>query len=216
MTNNMFDLEQSIADWHRQMLAAGIKTPVPLEELEIHLREEIERQMESGLAPQKALVAAMGKIGQVQTLKAEFTKIGSAKKSNRLEQKVVFVLSLCVLCGMLTVAVCILHKYDMSRGWRLAGLANIGVVALAIVRCRQINALFPVIPDQRKRWIIGNSAAVTGAAGMVIFMNFILPRFSLTEGPLLVLVLWALTLMAAGGVVLAGLEEAAIKATTNN
>ena len=42
--NNMFDLEQSIADWRRQMLAAGIKTPVPLEELESHLREEIERQ----------------------------------------------------------------------------------------------------------------------------------------------------------------------------
>ena len=37
----MFDLEQSIAEWRRQMLAAGIKTPVPLEELEIHLREDI-------------------------------------------------------------------------------------------------------------------------------------------------------------------------------
>jgi len=39
----MFELEKSIADWRRQMLAAGIKSPLPLEELEIHLREEIER-----------------------------------------------------------------------------------------------------------------------------------------------------------------------------
>ena len=39
----MFDLEQSITNWRKQMLAAGIKSPVPLEELEIHLREEIER-----------------------------------------------------------------------------------------------------------------------------------------------------------------------------
>ncbi len=30
----MFDLENAIADWRRQMLAAGIQTPVPLEELE--------------------------------------------------------------------------------------------------------------------------------------------------------------------------------------
>ena len=37
----MFGLEQAIADWRQQMLAAGIKTPVPLEELEIHLREDI-------------------------------------------------------------------------------------------------------------------------------------------------------------------------------
>jgi hypothetical protein len=41
----MFNLEQAIADWRQQMLAAGIKTPVPLEELENHLREENEQQM---------------------------------------------------------------------------------------------------------------------------------------------------------------------------
>jgi hypothetical protein len=37
----MFDLEQTISEWRRQMLSAGIKTPVPLEELEIHLREDV-------------------------------------------------------------------------------------------------------------------------------------------------------------------------------
>ena len=41
----MFDLEKSIKDWRWQMFAAGIETPVPLEELEIHLRDEIERQI---------------------------------------------------------------------------------------------------------------------------------------------------------------------------
>ena len=42
----MFDLEKAIANWRKQMLAAGIKMPAPLEELEIHLREEIEQQRE--------------------------------------------------------------------------------------------------------------------------------------------------------------------------
>jgi len=32
----MFNLEQAIADWRQKMLAAGIETPVPLEELELH------------------------------------------------------------------------------------------------------------------------------------------------------------------------------------
>jgi hypothetical protein len=36
----MFDLEQAIADWREQMLAAGVKTPVPLVELESHLLDE--------------------------------------------------------------------------------------------------------------------------------------------------------------------------------
>ena len=56
----MFNLEQSLADWRQQMLAAGIKTPVPLEELETHLREEIERQMKSGLPKQEAFEISAG------------------------------------------------------------------------------------------------------------------------------------------------------------
>jgi hypothetical protein len=59
----MFDLEQAISEWRRQMLAAGIKSPVPLEELESHLREEIERQIQSGADGQKALEMASQQIG---------------------------------------------------------------------------------------------------------------------------------------------------------
>ncbi|HEY3931684.1 MAG TPA: hypothetical protein VGM58_04875 [Verrucomicrobiae bacterium] len=72
----MFDLEQSIADWRKQMLAAGIKTPVPLEELEIHLREEIERQIKLGLSlnEQEAFHFSTRKIGQPKMLKNEFNK----------------------------------------------------------------------------------------------------------------------------------------------
>ena len=60
----MFNLEQSISDWRRQMLAAGIKAPVPLEELEIHLREDIAQQMQSGLSAQQAFGIAVKTIGQ--------------------------------------------------------------------------------------------------------------------------------------------------------
>jgi hypothetical protein len=70
----MFDLEKSIADWRKQMLAAGIKTPVPMEELEIHLREEIERQMQLDANEQSAFETAVARIGQGIALKTEFTK----------------------------------------------------------------------------------------------------------------------------------------------
>jgi len=50
----MFNLEEHILEWRRQMLAAGIKTPAPLEELENHLREEINRQLRLGSSTQKA------------------------------------------------------------------------------------------------------------------------------------------------------------------
>ncbi len=71
----MFDLEQSIAEWRKQMLAAGIKTPVPLEELEIHLREEIERRIKSGLDEAQAFKVAVQNIGQGGALRNEFNKV---------------------------------------------------------------------------------------------------------------------------------------------
>jgi hypothetical protein len=70
----MFNLEQSIAEWRQQMLAAGIKTPVPLEELEIHLREEIQQQMKSGLSGQDAFEISIRQIGQPKRLNNEFKK----------------------------------------------------------------------------------------------------------------------------------------------
>ena len=71
----MFNLEQTIAEWRRQMLAAGIKTPVPLEELEIHLREAIELHVKSGLNEAEAFQAAVERIGRAEQLQKEFKKV---------------------------------------------------------------------------------------------------------------------------------------------
>jgi hypothetical protein len=73
------NLEANISAWRRQMLAAGIKAPVPLEELEIHLREEIERRMKSGLGEQEIFNSAVQKIGQGKALKDEFKKMEGHK-----------------------------------------------------------------------------------------------------------------------------------------
>lgn len=72
----MFNLDQAIAEWRRQMLAAGIKAPVPLDELESHLHEEMEQQMRSGLNAQQAFEVATQRIGRSDVLKTEFAKTG--------------------------------------------------------------------------------------------------------------------------------------------
>ncbi len=73
----MFHLEQSIAAWRAQMLAAGIQTPVPLEELEIHMREEIERQKKSGLDEKSAFEISVQQLGPDTSIEKEFSKISS-------------------------------------------------------------------------------------------------------------------------------------------
>jgi hypothetical protein len=80
----MFNLEQSIAEWRRQMQAGGIKTPVPLEELEGHLREEIERQIRAGTSGRDAFEIAALQIGEAGGVKSEFGKIDADRVSRPL------------------------------------------------------------------------------------------------------------------------------------
>src|SRR5262249_49274065 len=76
---DMFDLEKAIADWRQQIIAAGVKNRDVLNELESHLRDEIEQQTRAGLAPQQAFETAVEHMGRGEALKREFAKTGAAK-----------------------------------------------------------------------------------------------------------------------------------------
>ena len=100
------------------MLAAGIKTPVPLEELEIHLRDEIERQIKLGSNGKKAFEISAQRIGQPKILKSEFEK---ARKTTKRKQMKVFkiiigsVAMLWAFMATLTIPKCIFHLNDPSN-----------------------------------------------------------------------------------------------------
>jgi hypothetical protein len=70
----MPDLEQKIIEWRRQMQVAGIPSPVPLDELENHLRDEIDRMTRSGISDDEAFRRAAEELGPVLALKTEFEK----------------------------------------------------------------------------------------------------------------------------------------------
>jgi peptidoglycan/LPS O-acetylase OafA/YrhL len=207
----MFNLEQAIVAWREQMLTAGIKTPVPLEELESHLREEIERQIQSGLNPKQAFELAVHKIGRVYVLQTEFSKVDDGEKAGRWERWLAIIIAVGVV---IPLGIYGFFKNDMSLGWRLAGFTDLAVICLAVLGCRRINQFFPVLPDKRVRMVIGLTFGLVSLTGIVVFMNFVLPNVELTVGQLTVVVLWALTLMAALGAVWAGLEEAARRQST--
>jgi len=85
----MFNFDQAIAQWRRQMLASGFENSTILDELESHLREEAERQMESGMTGQDAFDTAVGRIGQADALKQEFKKItGITEIGERIKNSV--------------------------------------------------------------------------------------------------------------------------------
>ncbi len=75
----MFDLEKGIADWRRGMAAAGVKSKEVLNELESHVRDEIERQVQAGLTAQEAFENAVETIGSADALKNEFAKVSGPR-----------------------------------------------------------------------------------------------------------------------------------------
>lgn len=48
MNTAMFDLDENIAEWQRQLVLGGLKTPEILDELECHLREDVKQQTRTG------------------------------------------------------------------------------------------------------------------------------------------------------------------------
>jgi hypothetical protein len=71
----MFDLEPSITEWRRQMLAAGLKTGRRLDELESHLREEISALKSAGSSEAVAFEQAVARLGSPHSVYTEFNKI---------------------------------------------------------------------------------------------------------------------------------------------
>jgi VanZ family protein len=189
----MFDLEQAIAGWRAQMLAAGIKTPVPLEELEIHLREEIERQKKSGLSEQTSFEAAFQQIGKANMLKNEFEKVDGAKELRPWKQiQIIFFAGLGVIS--LFIAACVIFKpggfSEATLAEQMSGLAAVAVMILLAGGGYLGCGFFPVILNKRMRDAICNSSGVLLVIWWVIFFNVILTRFDFTMSQLFVTIFW--------------------------
>lgn len=72
----MPDLETQITAWRRQMQAAGFNAPSTLDELESHLREEIDRLRATGVSETEVLSLAVSRLGHPAAMQAEFKKLG--------------------------------------------------------------------------------------------------------------------------------------------
>jgi len=72
----MFNLNQAIAEWRQRIVMAGISTPEVLDELESHLREEVEQQIRLGSSEERAFEIALQRMGRTDALQTEFQKIG--------------------------------------------------------------------------------------------------------------------------------------------
>lgn len=72
----MFDLEQALSKWRQQMAADGIVRSELLDELESHLRDDVDQRLRRGLSGEQAFELAVQELGSSKALKNEFERIG--------------------------------------------------------------------------------------------------------------------------------------------
>jgi hypothetical protein len=189
----MFNLELAIADWRQKMLAAGIQTPVPLEELEIHLREDIERRTKSGSDEQTAFAAAVQQIGSGCTLRNEFRKTEPARGSRHqyLFLEIWFAASTLVI-PLVGVSQAFFMKdgpfSDMTFGQRTASLAAAFTFSLLAWSLRLGFERFPRLRTRQMRDAILFPVLLVMIGGILI-----LPRCNFTEAKMgVVSLFWVL------------------------
>src|SRR2546430_4844756 len=71
----MHNLEQLIAEWRKTMMAAPNVGSETLDELENHLRENVDQLIRSGMTEAEAFQRAMAQLGGAPTIASEFQKL---------------------------------------------------------------------------------------------------------------------------------------------
>ena len=170
--NNMFKLNQAIADWRRQMTDAGIKTPVPLDELENHLREDIETQMQAGAAPEQAFRRAVERIGTADNLKNEFEKVQEMKTKRECLRRFSALAGTGFVYSMLAVTWCLgVRRGKMEMTGAEIALA-LGAVAPMLGFGWAGRAIAKFLPLIHQNWVIAFAFAALAAGAMTLRMFF--------------------------------------------
>jgi hypothetical protein len=202
----MFDLEQSITEWRQRMSRGGVKALAVLDELESHVREDVERQMRSGVETQKAFELAVKKIGPASLLKKEFKKSRAAVIGEKLMlAAAVLVLAFGAFLSMAALLLCY-----QTTGERVMGFIVISLSFGTICVWPAFIPRLPVIHPKRKlhAWQVTFLAA--GFAVSTFYVQLILPHFMRTgDGLIPAIGFFACFPIAIGLALAAGLDRAA-------
>ena len=178
----MFNLEKSIAGWRRQLLANGLRTPATLDELEIHLREDIEGQMKLGVSAEAAFYSAAGQLGPADKMQREFAKVGGFVTIGNWTLPEYFLAAFTVLLPLLmgSIIVCRASVVGLSGTQQILSLAALVAFSGLAWAGRLGHSAFPAVTNRYRRIAIGASATLLVAAWWFLFLRVVLPRYDFT------------------------------------
>lgn len=74
----MFNLDEAIGQWRVNMACGGACSKSDLDELESHVRDQVDHLLSANLSHEEALSVALHRIGNPDALRAEYAKVNSA------------------------------------------------------------------------------------------------------------------------------------------
>lgn len=97
----MFNLDEAITEWRRKAKAEGINPTPLLDELEGHLREDVEREVREGLSMEGAFAVASQRMGPASALGIEFKKIVETRERRNMKRTIIVSAGIiAILAGM--------------------------------------------------------------------------------------------------------------------
>jgi hypothetical protein len=174
----MFDLNREISAWKSSFAGQQTCSQDELDELESHLREEIETLVNHGVAVPNAFVQAVDRIGVPSDICDEFAKNDRLLRLDKLALGANKILVLVVSFAVLAPGVVAIRRGDALLGVHVASITSAYVVAIlsalvgiyAIVRSvyvRDVTSGFRDQLVQQSRWLLGLIASMT-AVGFVL------------------------------------------------
>ena len=184
----MLSLDQAIADWRQKLNHTGVKAPAVLDELESHLRDEIEAQTQLGLPERQAFEVAVKRIGPIKTLGREFTG----------EQRLVNA-ALIGSMGLysLVAGVPVLFKLgsfsEISSAQQLSGLGAVVITTVAALGGRALGRRLLAGSTLYLRIGVCSFGVILVLTWLALFYQHIMTRVQWDVSQLVVVLLWALS-----------------------
>ena len=202
----MFDLEQAFADWRRKLTAAGVRVPGVLDELESHLRDDVDGLLRTGLNEQDAFETAVARIGDVQSLESEFNRECKIKNAVLLAVMILY-----FLASGIPVLFKLFSFSDISSAQQISGLAAVAFTGIAFFGGRRLGRILPVF----SKWAliaIGGAGLTLFLVWQAVFYHYVMTRVEWDVSQLVVAILWAMMPTSFFSIHL-GMEEAAFAHT---
>ena len=174
----MHNLEQLVAEWRKTMMAARAVSHETLDELENHLRENVEQLLRSGMTEPEAFEHAVAQLGGARMIASEFRKLD---QSTWLPVKLVIGFGLMLAVATMIFVIARLdagrmnfllagHVFAVTLGYGTTFLVGALGICFVAQRCLSDFSPFRMRFLTRVTFFLGCVAAGLTAVGIILAM----------------------------------------------